>query len=308
MSRQVSFDRYGGVEVLELLPAEKPVPGEGELLVAVRAAGLNPFDTKVRRGLMEGVFPITLPSTQGTDVAGVVEAVGPGVQGFAAGDEILGSTGRRRAQADHTLVPAASALPRPPALSWEVAGSLWVSATTASAMVRAVAPEPGEIVLVAGASGGVGALVSQLARERGAVVIGVAGVESHAWLREQRIIPVSYGEGVAQRVSAAAEAAGGRLAAVLDAVGGGYVALGVELGVAPQRIDTIVDFDAAARYGARTDGGAAGRTADVAAVLELILAGRVQFSVHRSYPLEQVRDAYRELEEGHPRGKVVLIP
>ncbi len=308
MPRQVSFDQYGGVEVLHLSEVEQPIPGEGQLLVRVMAAGLNPFDVKVRTGKVKEMIKVTFPSAQGNDVAGVVEAVGPGVSGFKPGDEVAASTSKRGAQADFALAPQATALLRPANVSWEVAGSVWVVGTTSQAMVRAAAIGADDLVLVSGASGGVGALASQLARHRGAAVIGVAGESNHEWLLSHGITPVTYGDDVEARIRAAAAAAGRELTALLDVAGDGYVELGIKLGVAPERIDTIVDYAAAAKHGAKTEGGSAGTTADVAELLTLINAGEVELPIHASFPLEQVQAAYTELEHGHPRGKVVLVP
>jgi len=308
MSRAVQFDQYGGVEVLHLVEVPEPVAGDQQLLVAVKAAGLNPFETKMRTGLMESQFPVDFPARQGTDVAGVVEAVGRGATGFVVGDEILGSTGRRGAQADCALVPIKSVLPRPANVPWEVAGSIWGVGTTASAMVRAAAVSAGDVVLVSGASGGVGVVVSQLSRQRGATVIGVASERNHDWLSAHGIIPVAYGDGFEDRLKAATEAAGSAVNAVLDTSGGGYVELGVRLGVAPERIDTIVDFGMAAQYGAKTDGGAAAGTPEMAEIAILLASGQLELPIHASFPLDQVQAAYTELEHGHPRGKIVLIP
>jgi len=308
MPRAVRFDRYGGPDVLEVVEVARPEPGDGQLLVRVRAAGLNPFDSKLRRGFFEGQIPVEFPAPQGTDLAGIVEAVGAEVTGFAPGDEIVGSSGRRGAQAEYALVAITTALPRPPSVSWEAAGGLWVVATTAAAMIRAAGVGAGDVVLVSGASGGVGGLVSQLAHHWGASVIGVSSAANHEWLRAHGVRPVAYGEGVEERIREAVEAAGGPLTAVLDTAGGGYAELGIKLGVAPERIDTVADYGAAERLGVKQEGGAMGTAADVAAILDLMAVGELELPVHASFPLDQVQAAYTELEQGHPRGKIVLIP
>jgi NADPH:quinone reductase-like Zn-dependent oxidoreductase len=309
MPRQVIYEQYGGVEVLQLVEVEKPVPAEGQLLIRVKASGINPFDVKLRKGMMEGRFPFSFPSAQGNDVAGVVESVGPGVTAFKVGDEIVGSTAKRGAQADFALVAQARALLRPERVSWEVAGSLWVVGTTSQAMVNAVGVGAEDLVLVSGASGGVGTLASQLAHLRGATVIGVAGERNHEWLRSHGITPVTYGPDVEPQIRAAAAAHSERkLSAALDISGGGYVELALSLGVAPDRIDTIVDNAAAERHGAKTDGGAAGTTAQIAELLTLLNDRQIELPIHASFPLDRVREAYTELEQGHPRGKIVLIP
>jgi NADPH:quinone reductase-like Zn-dependent oxidoreductase len=308
MPRQVRFDQYGGVDVLHLSEVDKPEPGEGQLLLQVKAAGLNPFDVKVRTGKVQEMVKVSFPSAQGNDVAGVVEAVGPGVSGFKPGDEVAASTSKRGAQGDFALAPQTAAILRPANVPWEVAGSVWVVGTTSQAMVRAAAIGADDLVLVSGASGGVGAIASQLARHRGAAVIGVAGESNHKWLLSHGITPVTYGDDVEARIRAAAAAAGREVTAALDLAGGGYVELAVKLGVAPERIDTIVDYGAAAKHGAKTEGGAAGTTADIAELLALINDGEIELPIHASFPLEQVQAAYTELEHGHPRGKIVLVP
>ncbi|ETB54839.1 NADPH:quinone reductase, partial [Mycobacterium avium subsp. paratuberculosis 10-8425] len=155
-ARAVRFDRYGGREVLYVADIEMPAPGPGEVVVEVRAAGINPGEAAIRVGALHERFPATFPSGEGSDLAGVVTAVGPGVTEFAVGDEVLGFSLRRSSHATHTAVPVGQLIRKPPELSWEVAGSLYVVGVTAYAAVRAVAPQPGETVAVSAAAGGVG--------------------------------------------------------------------------------------------------------------------------------------------------------
>jgi len=304
--RAVRFDEYGGVDVLEVREVEDPVAVEGELVVAVRAAGINPGEMSIREGLMRDRWPATFPSGEGTDLAGVVKEVGPGVDAFAVGDEVLGWSERRSSQAELVLVPAGQLVAKPPALSWEVAGALFVAGMAAYAGVQAVAPVQGETVAVSAAAGGVGSLTVQLARRTGARVIGLAGERNHEWLRSHDIVPVSYGDGQAERLR---EASGGRLDAFIDTFGGGYVDLAVELGVPPQRINTIIDFQAAQRHGTHMDGTHTIATAALLGELAGMAAdGELDVEIARTFPLEQVREAFRELSERHTRGKIVLLP
>jgi NADPH:quinone reductase-like Zn-dependent oxidoreductase len=306
MSRAVRFDEYGGIDVLWVVDVDPPLPGPGELLVRVRAAGINPGESKIRQGLLHERWPSTFPSGQGSDLAGVVEQVGDGVDGFAVGDEVIGFTDNRASQAELVVVDAGNVTRRPPNVPWEVAGALFVAGSTAWAAVRAVAAGSGDTVVVSGAAGGVGSLTVQLAVHAGATVIGLAGEANHDWLREHGVIPVTYGDGVADRVRAAAP---GGVDAFIDLAGGGYVELALQLGVKPERIDTVVDFGAVQTHGVKSEGSAFGASADVLAELAgLIAEGTLEVPIAAVYPLDQVRDAYAELEKGHTRGKIVLTP
>jgi len=306
MARAVRFDHYGGVEVLKVVDVERPVPGEGQVLVRVRAAGINPGEVGIREGRMHERWPATFPSGEGSDLAGVIEEIGGGVEGFEVGDEVIGFTDQRSSHAELVLVQAERLVRRPPGVSWEAAGALPIAGTTAYAAVRAVNLAPGDTVVVSAAAGGVGSLAVQLARLAGAKVIGLAGERNHEWLREHGVIPVSYGDGVAERIR---EASAGRIDAFIDAFGDGYVELALSLGVRPERIDTIANFQAAREHGVKTDGTAAAANAQVLAELAwLIDKGELEVPIARAYPLEQVKDAYRELEHRHTRGKIVLVP
>jgi NADPH:quinone reductase-like Zn-dependent oxidoreductase len=306
MSRAVRFDEYGGPDVLNVVDVADPVPGPGELLVRVRAAGINPGEAKIREGLLHERWPTTFPSGQGSDLAGVVEAVGSGVDGFGPDDEVIGFTDNRASHAELAVIEAKHATRRPAGVAWEVAGALFVAGATAYAAVRAVALSDGDTVVVSGAAGGVGSIAVQLARREGATVIGLASEPNHAWLSGHGVIPVSYGGGVADRIR---QAVPDGIDAFIDTVGGGYVELALDLGVAPERIDTIADFGAPAKYGVKAEGNAAGASAHTLAELAaLIDQGGLEIPIAGVYPLQQVRDAFRELERGHTHGKVVLVP
>jgi NADPH:quinone reductase-like Zn-dependent oxidoreductase len=306
MARAVRFDEYGGVDVLKVVDVDRPVPGPRQLLIRVKAAGINPGESKIREGLLHERFPATFPSGQGSDLAGIVEQVGDGVDGVAVGDEVIGYTDNRSSQAELVVVDAENVTRRPPNVPWEVAGALFVAGATAYAAVRAVALKPGDTVVVAGAAGGVGSIAVQLAVRAGATVIGVASEPNHEWLRGHGVIPVTYGDGVGDRIR---QAAPDGVSAFIDTVGGGYVDLALQLGVAPQRIDTIADFEAVAKHGVKAEGNMAGASAQTLAELAgLIADGKLEVPIAATFPLEQVRDAYRELERGHTRGKIVLTP
>ena len=305
MPKAVRFDEYGGVDVLKVVDVPQPVPGPGQVLVQVKAAGINPGEAKIRDGLLAARFPATFPSGEGSDLAGVVAATGPDVSGFSAGDEVIGFTDNRASHAEYVLTEAANLTPKPAAVPWEVAGALFVVGATAWAAVRAVALTEGDTVVVAGAAGGVGSVAVQLARRAGATVIGLASPANHEWLRRHGVVPVTYGDGVADRIRQAA----GKVDAFIDTVGGDYVQIALDLGVEPSRIDTIANFEAVGKYGVKGDGSAVGSSAEVLAELAgLIASGDLEIPIAAAYPLDQVRDAYRRLAQGHLLGKIVLIP
>ena len=304
--KAVRFDEYGGVDVLHVAEVPRPVPGPGQVIVKVQAAGLNPGEAKIREGLLHSRWPATFPSGEGSDLAGVVEQVGEGVTGVAVGDEVIGWVDTRSSQAQYAVVDAANLVPKPARVPWEVAGALAVAGFTASAAVRAVGAGAGDTLVVSGAAGGVGSVAVQLGRRAGATVIGLAGEANHAWLESHGVIPVSYGEGVADRIRKAAP----KVDAFIDTHGGDYVELALgELGVEPARVNTIVRFDAVEKYGVKAEGNAVGASAPTLAELAgLIASGDLEVPIAATYPLDRVQDAYRRLATGHVRGKIVLIP
>jgi NADPH:quinone reductase-like Zn-dependent oxidoreductase len=305
MPQAVRFEQYGDIEELQVVEVDRPVPGPGQVLVRVKAAGINPGEASIRKGLFADRWPSTFPSGQGSDLAGVVEEVGEGVVDVTLGAEVIAFTHERASQAELVVVEAGDLTRRPEGVSWEAAGALFVAGTTAYAAVRAVELGEGDTVVVSGAAGGVGSLAVQLARNAGATVIGLAGEANHDWLSGHGVIPVAYGEGVADRIRAVAP----RVDAFIDTFGDGYVDLALELGVQPDRIDTIIDFAAVEKHGVKADGNMAGASAEVLAELAgLIADGRLEVPIAKVYPLAEVRDAYRELERRHTRGKIVLTP
>ncbi|HEX5117860.1 MAG TPA: NADP-dependent oxidoreductase [Pseudonocardiaceae bacterium] len=304
MAQAVRFDEYGGIDVLRVVEVPDPVPGAGEVLVRVKAASINPGEWKIRQGLLHSRWPATFPSGEGSDLAGVVAAVGDGVDGFAVGDEVAGFTDRRASHATHVVVEAGNLTRKPAGVSWEAAGSLFVIGTTAYAAVRAVKAGPGDVVAVSGAAGGVGFATVQLAQRAGATVIGIAGPANQDWLREHGVTPVVYGEGLADRLREV-----GTIDAFIDTHGDGYVRLAVELGVPKDRIDTVADFAAIDEYGVKGEGSAVAATAAVVGeVAGMVDRGEVEIPIAATFPLTEVRAAFEQLEQGHTRGKIVLIP
>ena len=304
MARAVRFDEYGDADVLHIADVERPQPASDQILVEVVAAGINPGEITVRSGRMHERWPATFPSGQGSDFAGRVVEVGGSVTGFAVDDEVLGWSDGRSSQAEYVVVAEDHLTRKPAALDWIRAGGLFVVGVTAYAAVRAVEPREGETVVVSGAAGGVGSLTVQLARNAGARVVGIAGEGNASWLRSVGVTPIAYGDGLEERLRQAVPSG---IDAFIDTYGGGYVDLAVRLGVDPSRIDTVIDWDAAARVGAKTEGSSDASDAEVLAFMAAELAwGRITMPVAAIYPLEAVREAYTELAARHTRGKIVL--
>jgi NADPH:quinone reductase-like Zn-dependent oxidoreductase len=305
MPRAVKFDKYGGVDVLRVVEVDQPVPGPKQVLIRMKAAGINPGEAMIREGAFAKQWPATFPSGQGSDLAGFVEAVGSGVRNVRVGDEVIGFTHNRSSHAELVVVEADHLIGRPTHVSWEQAGALFVAGTTAYAAVHAVALKADDTVVISGAAGGVGSIAVQLAKILGAKVIGLASAANHTWLAEHGVIPVAYGEGVADRIRAASE----KVDAFIDTFGGGYVDVALELGIARDRIDTIIDFAAAAKHGVKTEGNSAAANANVLAELAgLIDNGRLEIPIAKVYHLADVREAYQDLARRHTRGKIVLVP
>ena len=307
--KAVRFDDYGDVDVLKVEDVPVPDPGPGQVLVRVRAAGINPGEAKIREGLLAARWPATFPSGEGSDFAGVVDRVGPGVTATAQGDEVIGWVDTRSSHAEYVVADAGHLTPKPAAVSWEAAGALPIAGFTAWAAVRAVSLKPGDTLVVTSAAGGVGSLAVQLATRAGATVIGLASPVNHDWLRQHGVIPVSYGDGVGDRVREAVPA-GQRVDAFIDTYGEDYVEFALnDLKVDPARIDTIVRFDAVQEYGVKAEGSMVGSSA--ATLRELaghIAAGELEVPIAAAYPLDQVREAFTRLATGHILGKIVLIP
>lgn len=305
MPRAVRFDHYGDLDVLEVREIDVRDPGAGEVRIEVHAAGVNPGEAAIRSGAMAAQFPATFPSGQGTEFAGVVAAVGLDVTTVAVGDAVIGFSDGRDAQAEAVVVPFANTLPKPANMDWATAALMPIAGATATAMVRSVGLVTGETVVVAGAGGGIGFTAAQLARRLGAHVIGTAGGAGFAGLRDVGVTPVEYGDGVEERIRAAAP---NGVDAFLDTHGGGQADLAIALGVKPARVDSIIDFAAGSRLGIQNQG--MYQLDDMrAAIIEfaaLVDSGEVIVPIRARFPLDDVREAYRALEHAPGIGKIVL--
>jgi NADPH:quinone reductase-like Zn-dependent oxidoreductase len=313
MSRAVVATAYGGPEVLSVVDVEVPEPGPGEVLLDVRAAGVNPIDWKLYSGAF-GTDPARLPIRLGLEVAGVVLAVGPGVEDIPVGDHVI-ATGVVGGYAELVLVPVARLAPKPAQVSWAEASGLLLTGSTAWHTLEATGVGDGDVVLVHGGSGSVGRFVVQLARLRGAQVVATASEVTHADLRALSAVPVAYGPGLADRVREAAGALG-PVTVAIDTVGTDEALdVSVELVADRSRIATIAGFGRAGELGIQllgngpgADPGAAIRAAAVPRLVELAADGQLRITVARTYPLEDAAQAHRDSIAGHARGKLVLLP
>jgi NADPH:quinone reductase-like Zn-dependent oxidoreductase len=304
----VRFDQYGDVDVLEVREVDDPAVLDGEVLVRVKATSINPGESDIRAGVFREMgLPSTFPAGQGSDLAGVV--VESRDERWTAGDEVVGFLDWGTSVGTHAelvAVPGDQLLRKPERLSWDVAGTLFVGGTAAIASLQVVQPQPGETILVTAAAGGTGIFTSQLAVRSGARVIGVASERNHEWLRSRGVEPIAHGDGFRERLLAATD---GRINGLIDLFGGGYVELALELGVRPERINTIIDFTVAAERGISTRGTAQVASAEsVGEVLDAVVAGDVEVPIAATYPLAEVRDAFTVLERRQVRGKIVLRP
>ncbi|SED37108.1 NADPH:quinone reductase [Amycolatopsis tolypomycina] len=294
--KAVAFTEFGGPEVLRVLDLPEPHAGPGQVRVRVKAAGVQPYDAAVRAGWEPPGLALTWPRVPGNEFAGVVD------EGeLAAGTEVLGFTAVQAA-AEYIVVPASDVTPKPPEMPWEVAGGFTAGAQTASIALEVLKPREGETLLIHGAAGSVGTAAVQLARLQGAEVVGTASAANQDYLRELGATPVVYGDGLKERIEAAAPQG---IDVVLDGAGGEALDVSLELVKDRDRILTLVDHHRAAELGVllSKSGRSAARLAELAA---LYAKGDLRFTVRRAYPYTEAVAAHREIETGHGRGKIVL--
>jgi len=312
MNRAVRFHRFGGPEVLELVDEPLTEPLAGEVRVALRAAGLNPADYKRRQGGPQ--YTVTLPTGIGRELAGVVEAVGPAVDGQVArlsvGDEVFGTVPDGAFQT-HLVADAGYFARKPAAMPWPVAGGLALVGQTAwdalASQPLETAPglvrgEPRPTILVSAAAGGVGGILSQLAVLRGVRVIGSASADNHAWLRSRGVEPVEYGPGLVDAVRALAPEG---ITAAFDLNGASSIRQFLELGIPPHRINTNA-MDPT-QFGVRRVGRGPTSIPTLDALAALVVSGDLELPIAATFEFGRVADAFRRLETGHLRGKVVIV-
>jgi NADPH:quinone reductase-like Zn-dependent oxidoreductase len=293
------FSRFGGPEVLEIVDLPEPHPGPRQVRIAVRAAGLNPSDWMKRKGLMDR----ELPQTIGYEAAGVVDELGQGVAGVAIGDRVFGFSADGAAQAE--LAVLSHYAPIPPSLDFPTAAALPVAVETATRALDQLGVGSGSTVLINGASGSVGSAAVQLAVARGARVIGTASAANHDYLASLGAKPIAYGEGLIERVRALAPDG---VTLALDIAGSGVLPELIELVGGPEHVVTVADVEGAQKHGVTFSRGDGGRAIHALAEIgDLVVSGRFTLPVVRAFPLAEIAEAQRVSEDGHVRGKIVLL-
>ncbi|MBJ3810584.1 NADP-dependent oxidoreductase [Streptomyces flavofungini] len=295
--KRVSFAEFGGPDVLHLIDAEEPHAGPGRIRVAVRAAGVNPVDWRIREGQFLKAHPLELPAGVGLDAAGVVDEVGEGVEGVEVGDHVFGEG--LSTYAEFAVLTAWARMPE--GLSFEEAAGYPSVVETALRIISQVGVRPGQTLLVSGASGGVGSAVLQIARERGIAVIGTAGAANQDYLRDLGAVATTYGEGWVERVREL-----GRVDAALDLAGSGVIGELVELTGDPQKVVSIADLGAP-EFGVRFSDTAGSVPDALAVAADLIKRGRLHIPVEKSYTLGEAAAAHIDSQAGHTRGRRVIV-
>ncbi|MFE2246202.1 NADP-dependent oxidoreductase [Streptomyces lavendulae] len=295
--RKISFAEFGGPEVLQLVEAEEPQAGPGRIRIAVRAAGVNPVDWRIREGQVLGAHPVELPAGVGLDAAGVVDQVGEGVEGVEVGDRVFGEGSDT--YAEFAVLSAWARMPE--GLTFAEAAGYPSVVETALRIIREVGVGPGQSLLVSGASGGVGSAVLQIARARGIRVIGTAGAANQDYLRGMGALATTYDEGWVERVRQL-----GRVDTALDLAGSGVIRELVGLTGDPRKVVSIADLDAP-RLGVRFSGVAGSVPDALAEAVDLITRGGLHIPVEKSYSLTEAAAAHTDSRAGHTRGRRVLV-
>ncbi|ORA27265.1 alcohol dehydrogenase [Mycobacteroides abscessus subsp. bolletii] len=309
MTQAIVATSYGGADVLEFRDITTPGPGPGQVLINVKAAGVNPIDWKLYSGAF-GTDPDKLPMRLGLEISGTIAAVGAGVDGLVPGDDVI-AAGQIGGYASRVIAAADQVFKKPASLSFDEAAGFLLTGQTAVHLLEATNVAEGDTVLIHGAAGGVGLLATQLAKARGATVIATASAARHDQLRGYGALPVEYGPGLQERVSAI-----GPVDAALDLVGTDEAAdVSLALVADKGRIATIAGFGRAASDGFKALGGGPGadpgteiRLAARPELIRLAGNGELKVTVDRTYPLSEARQAHEYGQTGHARGKIILLP
>jgi NADPH:quinone reductase-like Zn-dependent oxidoreductase len=302
--KAIALNRYGGPEVLQVTEFPTLEAGPGEVRVRINTAGVQPVDCAVRSGWFAGKggpFEEQFPQILGNEFAGVVDQAGEGVEKFSEGDEVLGWQ-TMACYAEYVVVPADQIVQKPKSMPWEVAGGLSGAGQTAHTALEELGVGGGDTVLIHAAAGAVGTVAVQLAKIRGAHVIGTASEPNHEYLRSLGVTPVTYGNGLVDRVKAASP---NGVDAALDAAGRGALEASIKLIKNKDRIGTLVDFELAPKLGVKSI--RSKRSVErLSELVDLVTEGKLKTHIRNSYPLHKAADAHREVETGRGRGKVVL--
>jgi len=294
--KAVQFAEYGGPEVLQLVDVDEPHAGGGQIRIAVRAAGVNGIDWKIRSGMMGATRP--LPAGTGVDAAGLVDEVGHGVVGVSIGDAVFGSGSAT--YAEHAVLSTWAA--KPDGLSFEEAAGYPVPVETAIRILNQIGVRPGETLLVSGAAGGVGSAVVQIARQRGITVIGTASAANHDYLRSLGVVATTYGDGLVDRVRALAPDG---VDAALDIAGSGVIPELIELTGEPSKVLSIADFSAP-EHGAQVSSSPSGAADAYAEAARLFSAGGLHIPVDKTFALTDAAQAQAASAAGHAAGRIVI--
>jgi len=292
------FAEYGDPNVLKLVEVDEPHAGPGQIRIAVRAAGVNGIDWKIRAGHMREMMPLDLPAGSGMDAAGIVDEIGAGTEDVAIGDAVFGSGSE--SYAEHAVLDAWAR--KPEALSFEEAAGYPIAVATAVRILDALDVGAGQTVLVSGAAGGVGSATVQIARTRGARVIGTASERNHDYLRSLGALATTYGDGLVDRVRALAP---NGIDAAFDIAGSGVIKELVELTGDPARVLSIADFSAP-EHGAQVSGGGGDRGAALAKAARLFEAGQLTIPVANTFGLHEADEAHTVCERGHVAGRTII--
>lgn len=303
--KAITFSSYGQPDVLQVTELSDPIAGPGQIRIRIKTAGVQPVDCAVRSGWFAGKggpFEESFPQILGNEFAGVIDQTGEGVSSFVPGDEVLGWQ-TLACYAEYVVVLVDQAVHKPKNMPWEVAGGLSGAGQTAHTALEEIGLNKGETILVHAAAGAVGTVAVQLAQIRGARVIGTASEANHEYLRSLRVTPVTYGNGLEDRVK---NVAPNGVDAALDAAGRGALEASVQLIENRERIGTLVDFEIAPDLGVKSirSKRSSVRLKELA---ELYAAGKLNIHIRNTYPLVKAADAHREVETGHGRGKIILI-
>jgi NADPH:quinone reductase-like Zn-dependent oxidoreductase len=296
--RAVRYHQYGDPGVLTVEDAPEPHAGPGEIRIRVQSVSVNPYDWKVRAGYLAEVIPTTFPATVGIDATGVVDEVGEGVDGVEIGDRVFGLG--PGTTAEYAVLTAWS--PVPSGWTVEQAAAAGLVSATAVTSLDALGDLAGQTLLIEGAAGGVGSAAVQIAVARGATVIGTASEANHDFLRELGATPITYGEGLTERV---AEVAPDGVDAALDTAASGSLAEIVAIVGDASRVATVADFGAAA-LGVTLIAGNSNAASTLADAYRVAESGAYTPRVDATYPAENAADAHTRVQGGHARGKVLI--